>query len=146
MCAIRNGRWLAVVSMVMAFALTGACAALSKNKNTRKTLSTAVEGFNTALRWGDFKVASTFVAPDFQEQFWRQSDIMEGRIRLTEYDIRYITWTENERTSPVIIRFRYYTTNDPTIQTETVRQVWRYNEQAQGWQLIQSGLDALMPR
>jgi len=146
MCSIRNGRWIAAVSVIMILALAGACATFSKNKNTGKALAAAVEGFNTALRWGDFKVAATFVAPALQEQFWRQSDIMEGRIRLTEYDIRYITWEATGGPLPVIVRFRYYTTDDPSLKTETVRQLWRYNEETESWQVTQSGLEALIPR
>jgi len=144
MVSIGSGRWLIVLSVIII--VVSSCATLAKNKDNRKELTAAVEGFNTALRWGEFKLASAFIPPTMQEQFWRQADMMEGRIRLTKYDIRHITWGAGSRPSPVIIRYRYYYTDDPKLKTETVRQVWRYSEETGNWQVTRSGLEALIGR
>lgn len=143
MCFMRNYRYLAVVPVIFIFGLVGGCAALNKSKNNVKELASAVEAFNTALRWGDFKQASVFVAPASQEKFWQQSDKLEGRMRLTEYDIRYINWQSTAHFVPVTIRYRYYFTNDPNLETETVTQIWSYSEEMQHWLITQSGLDPL---
>ncbi|MCK8604014.1 hypothetical protein [Desulfoferrobacter suflitae] len=140
---MRNYRGLAVVPVIVIFGLVAGCAALNKNKNNVKELASAIEAFNTALRWGDFKQAAVFVAPAYQEKFWRQSDKLEGRMRLTEYDIRHINWQSTAHSVPVIIRYRYYFTNDPNLKTETVTQIWSYSEKMQNWLITQSGLDPL---
>jgi len=123
-----------------------ACSTFGDKKKSMRDFSAAVEGFNTALRWGEYKMASAFVSPNLQEQFWRQADIMEKSIRLTDYDIRNVSTGTAGESFPVIIRFHYYITNDPHLQTQTVRQQWFYSEEAESWMITQSGLEALVER
>lgn len=123
-----------------------ACSTFGDKKENMKNFIAAVEGFNTALRWGDYKMASAFVSPSLQEQFWQQADIMEKKIRLTDYDIRNVAMAKTGNSFPVIIRFHYYITNDPQLQTQTVRQQWSYSQEAESWMITQCGLEALVGR
>ena len=91
-------------------------------------------------------MASAFVPPDLQEQFWQLADIMEKRMRLTDYDIRNVSMAKNGDSFPVIIRFHYYVTNDPHLQTKTVRQQWFFSQETENWMITQSGLEALVGR
>ncbi|MDY0041879.1 MAG: hypothetical protein RBS57_16320 [Desulforhabdus sp.] len=136
-------RGMLIIVIVLCFS---SCSTFGDKQKSLKDLKTAVEGFNTALRWGDYKTASVFVAPSLQEQFWQQADIMENRIRVTDYDIRNVSMPATGESFPVIIRFHYYITNDPHLQTRTVRQQWLYSEGSESWTTTQSGLDALLDR
>lgn len=142
-CSKKSIRHTLLLLILTCAVFLPACSTLGGKKNDMKNLTKAVEAFNTALRWGDFKMASALVAPALQEQFWQQSDILEKNIRLTEYDIRNISMAAEGQSTPVIVRYRYYYTNNPQLRTVTVRQDWHYSEVAEGWQLTHTGLDAL---
>jgi hypothetical protein len=117
-----------------------ACSTLPGSRTNKDAFASAVESFNTALRWGDYKLAAAFVAAAEQERFWRFSDLMEGRIKITNYEIRQLTWNEVEAQIPVFVKFQYFFMNDPYLQTRTIRQQWLFSEQAKGWQVAESDL------
>ena len=117
-----------------------ACSTLSGSQASQDSLTSAVEAFNTALRWGEYKLAAALVTADEQERFWSFSDLVEGRIRITNYEVRQVVWDSASGTIPVFVKFQYFFMHDPHLQTRTIRQQWRYSEQAKGWQAAESGV------
>jgi hypothetical protein len=141
MTAIRTWTVSSRVCLVLFFIIPSfACSTLTGREANKDNFTSAVEAFNTALRWGDYKLAAAFVAADEQELFWRYSDLMEGRIRITNYDIRQLVWDGTDGPIPVFVKYQYFFMHDPHLQNRTIRQQWLYSEQAKGWQVTQSGL------
>ncbi len=61
--------------------LAFSCASLGgSNKGDAKDFETAVEAFNGALRWGDFKAAAVWISPTLKESFWSLVDKIEGDV------------------------------------------------------------------
>lgn len=127
-----------------AVALAGGCAGLGGGKHSKKDLSTAVEAFNTALRWGDFKSAAGFVAAEELENFWRRMDSIERRVRLTDYEVRNIAWNDRGQPISVYIRYRYFFMNNPELRAKTIHQHWVYDQRVQAWQIAAAGLEPLL--
>jgi len=133
-----------MVSLLVAVALAGGCSTFGGGKFNKKDFSEAVDAFNTALRWGDFKSASAFVLPEAQEDFWRRADSMEKRVRLTDYEIRNFAWNDKGHPISVFIRYQYFFMNYPELRSKTIHQEWVYDERIENWQITAVGLDPLV--
>lgn len=143
--ALREGFSGKVSLVCLLVALTtAACSTLATNKNSEKNLVKAVEDFNNALRWGDYKYAAQWIVPSLQEQFWNQVDQMEKKIRLTDFEIRHVSW-DDPYSAQMIIRYRYYYTNEPSVESKSLLERWQYAQELKRWQITQMSLEQLMP-
>jgi hypothetical protein len=137
-----------VISKVSLFCLVLplllSCSSFSSKKNDEKNLLTHIEAFNSAIRWEDYQAASSWVVPQLQEEFWRQADSLQGHIRLMDFQVRNIALENEGFSGTVVLRFRYYYTDDPHLRSKTLQQRWRYLEKEKVWQIVQYDLAALM--
>ena len=120
------------------------CSSFSSKKNDEKNLLTHIEAFNSAIRWEDYQAASAWIVPQLQGEFWRQADNLQGHIRLMDFQVRNISLENEGYSGTVVLRFRYYYTDDPHLRSKTLQQRWRYLEKEKAWQLVQYDLAALM--
>lgn len=126
------------------------CAALGggDSKKDEKTLLLSLEAFNSAIRWGDSKQAAPWIIPQLQDYFWTLADELQCHVRIMDYEVRHVSsiaTAEKQPSAEVVLRYRYYHTNDPHLQTRTIHQRWKYSEEAKVWQLTQHDLQMLVP-
>jgi hypothetical protein len=139
---------LTVSCIGLALLVLSSCSSLGRDsKKDEKTLLVAVDAFNTSVRWGDAKDASVWVIPQLHDYFWTLTDELHARIRIMDFEVRQvssISASDMEPTSEVILRYRFYHTDDPHLQSQTIHERWRYFEKEKGWQLIQHDLQGLL--
>ena len=122
---------------------TLSCSTWGKPKNNMNDLLLAEQDFIKAMKWGDYKHASGWIAPEAKEDFWRNVDRFQNHLHIMDYDIRDVIFEGGEGSSIVLLKCRYYFTSDPQLKTKTLRQKWTYGEEPSGWQLQQHALGEL---
>jgi len=140
-----GGGLFAVISICMfLLVFLSACSSMNKQKDSEENLMKVVERYNSDLRWSNYKEASFWVEPSLQESFWSQADRLEGRLRITDFEIRPpIMWNSEKNAAEVTIIYHFYRTNDPRIETGISHQSWRYLPEQKAWQLIRPDLGVL---
>ena len=126
---------------------TGSCTTtgvFSKNNLNNDDYLRAVEGFNEGIRWREYRAAAVFVAPQQLEVYWKQTDALAERVRLSECQIQRVNMNAEAGSGIALLRYRYYYPNDPSIRSKDVNQKWRYEETTKSWQVIQTGLHVLL--
>jgi hypothetical protein len=121
------------------------CASMGGQKRDEKSFFAAVEGFNSSFRWEDFKAASMWIPTEGLVDFWEETDIFDGHIRIIDFQIRNVNLNEVSSSGTAIVQFKYYYTNAPHIQTKTLKQQWVYREQGKTWQVVRHELERLLP-
>jgi hypothetical protein len=104
----------------------------------------AVEAFNEGVRWREYRAAAIFVAPEQLEVFWKHTEALGERVRLSEVQIQRLNMNPEARSGIALLRYRFYYPTDPSIRSKDVNQKWRYDEIAKSWQVIQTGLHVLL--
>lgn len=104
----------------------------------------AVESFNDAIRWREYPTAAAFVAPQQLEVFWKQTDALAERIRMSEYQIQRLNMNAEAHSGIVLLRYRFYYPTDPSIRSKDLHQKWHYDEITKSWLVIQTGLHVLL--
>jgi hypothetical protein len=141
----RHRTLLKIASLCLLPFLSCACATLRGDKNDAENLLACVEVFNSNLKWQDYKEASVFLPPAMQESFWKETDDLQGKVRMMDYQIRNIAMEKDGQAATVLLRYRFFYTNDPYVQTKMVRQQWRYLEPEKAWQIVNYDLQCMMP-
>jgi len=123
---------------------TLSCSTWGKPKHNMNDLLLAEQDFIKAMKWGDYKHASGWIAPEAKEDFWRNVDGFQNHLHIMDYDIRDVIFEGGDGFSTVLLKCRYYFTSDPQLKTKTLRQKWTYGEEPSGWQLQQHALGELL--
>lgn len=123
---------------------TLSCSTWGKPKNNMNDLLLAEQDFIKAMKWGDYKHASGWIAPEAKEDFWRNVDRFQNHLHIMDYDIRDVIFEGGDGFSIVLLKCRYYFTSDPQLKTKTLRQKWTYGEEPSRWQLQQHALGELL--
>jgi len=140
----KGSKLLKPAFLLLVAVLTVSCGTLSNSQDKKKEgLRASVEGFNSSFRWEDYQSASAFVTPAQKELFWAEVDKFKGKIRLVDFQIRDIAWTEKAPTATAIVYFQYYRMDSPTLETISFPQRWYYSEKENIWRLDQSGYQAI---
>ncbi len=123
--------------------LTAAVASSALTQEDHKKLKDSVEAFNQAFRFQDYKQASAFVSLDKKENFWSEADRFNGKIRMTEYEIRDIQVDEKTNQASVIMSIQYWRMASPILQTISFKQKWQYFEKDKSWKVNNIGFEAI---
>jgi hypothetical protein len=127
------------------------CAALGSTfggggqKKDTEALTASVEAFNNAIRWEEYRAASALLAPSKRDEFWDLTDKIQKYIRIMDFEIRDVNLGEDELSGKAVLRYRYYSPNNPTIKTKMVHQKFRFLEKEKAWQITRHDLDLLVP-
>ena len=104
----------------------------------------AADRFNTDLKWQDYKSAASRMAPSERESFWGKVDQLQGRIRIMDYQVVDVNLKGKEGSGTVILRYRFFSTSNPQLQTKTLHQKWVFSERGEGWQVVENDLEKIM--
>lgn len=133
--------------ILLVLVTTGSCGSAGifpkKNLNNDDYLR-AVEGFNEGIRWREYRAAAVYVAPQQLEVYYKQTEALGERVRLSECQIQRVNMNPEAGSGIALLRYRFYYPNDPSIRYKDVNQKWRYEETTKSWQVIQTGLHVLL--
>ncbi len=121
------------------------CGTLSSEQKSERDLLSAIDAYNTAFRWENYKAAFAWIPPAAQTRFWEQADAFHKSVRILEFEVRDIVLQNQGSQGVVMLNCRFYLTNSPSLQSKTIRQTWQYAEKEKKWQVLQDGYSALMP-
>ncbi len=134
-----------VVWILVSVILMGGCeGTLTKRKLNASDNKLAIEAFNDGIRWRDFHQAAAFVAPQQLDAFWKQADALQARVRIYDYQIQRLEFNQQARMATVLLRYRFYHANDPSIESRDLPQKWIYDDENGTWRVIQTGLHVLL--
>jgi hypothetical protein len=146
-CENRFLRQIAVTGWcLLMLALTFGCRGslgFSNRKMNTEDLKLAVTTFNDAIRWRDYQKALLWIVPQQQEAFWKQTDDIQDRLRVIDYEIIRFDFNERAAIGTVDLRYRVYYLTDPRMQVKTLHQKWRYEEAQKDWRVAHSDLQSL---
>jgi hypothetical protein len=130
--------------ILAAFLTLASCTDMGLKKEGSEVLKEAVDAFNTAFRWEEYKSASIWVEPDKKEQFWKLADAFKGKVRIIDLNIREIIVSKDGLTGAAILYFQYYRTDSPVVKTTTLTQKWATRPKEKMWYVTYSGLKTLL--
>jgi hypothetical protein len=134
-----------LVSLLLLLTAAGGCeGTLTKRKLNADDYRLAVEAFNDGIRWRDYQQSVAWVAPHQADAFWKQTDALQERLRVYDYEIQKMDWNQAARSALVLLRYRFYYPNDPSLRTADLHQKWHYDEQSGNWQVTQTGFHVLL--
>lgn len=120
-----------LVIALFALSLLGGCAALA-SKEREIELHRSIERYVTALRWGRYEQALSFV---------RQRDgkphqshlVVPETVRVASYDIGHVDLSENAKDARLMVTFDFYQTHHGRLTTRTDVQTWWYDDERKRW-------------
>jgi len=106
-----------------------------------KSLSETLLEYETFVRWAQWDAASTFIAPEYQEQHpITRLELERLRLfRVTQYLVRSSTPVDNGEGLLQMVEIRMFNKNQARERTITDEQFWKYNQESKRW-LLHSGL------
>jgi hypothetical protein len=119
-------------------------AASASTEDPDKKLKDALNSFNEAFKFEDYKQASAFVTPDKKVEFWSEVDRFQGKIRLTEYELRDLQLDEKKDHATAILNVQYWRTESPVLKTVTFSQKWQYTAKDKTWRVSDIGFEAFL--
>ena len=117
-------------------------AASSASTEDKDKFKDSVRAFIEAFRFEDYAQASVFVSPECKEKFWSEVDRFQGKIRITEYELRDMQLGEKKNHATVILYFQYWRIESPFLKTVSLTQKWQYSEKDKKWRVSDSGFEA----
>jgi hypothetical protein len=135
-------RFTATLCLLLAGAMS--CSSIGSTYNNPKGFNLSVDQFHNALRWEAYDTALVFVSPPLVDDFWQLADILQGKIRIMEYEVRQPVMDPISGSGSVTVHFKLYHQDGPRLQTRTVREKWVYLPKEKIWQIVRHDLDELM--
>jgi hypothetical protein len=109
-----------------------------------KDLRLAIDQFHNAVRWEAYDRALIFVSPSLVDDFSRLTDRLEGKVRVTEFDVRRPRFDPQTKCGWITVHFKLYRYNSPQLETKTVREQWCLANKGDLWQIVQHDFKELM--
>lgn len=135
--------WKCSILIVVLLLLAG-CSRSQKQTRGEGGLMSAVESFNSLLRWEEYRLASAWIPQADKELFWGIADLFEGRLRIMDYQVRDVSVANNGTSGSVILSFRFYFTNNPNLLSRTIHQKWVFSEEKKSWLVVRHDLEGLL--
>lgn len=121
------------------------CTGLGKSRGDEKNFSLAVQGFNSFVRWGEYKQASAWIMPQARSYYWELTDWLGSNVRILDFEVREVSVNEVSQTGMSTVHYRFFYKDDPYIRTKTIEQKWRFQESEKAWQVVQHNLESFVP-
>jgi hypothetical protein len=137
---VRKPLPIAMILLSGLLALAGGCTRLETRDRAVK-LEDATRTYQKAVRWGEYEIALHMVGggsagtpppPEPDLRFLRH-------IRVTSYEVTSQVLSSDESEAAVTAEIDFYHTDTLRLRHLTDHQLWRYDEQHEGWHLA-SGL------
>lgn len=114
----RGGRGLVIALCAAALA---ACAT---QRSRTEEMRTAIEGFNNAVRWSAYPLASGFVPNDIRGAFLDAYADADEKLRVEGFEIQTVV-VPREDEAVVTLRVSFVEHGDFKLETRTIKQFWR---------------------
>jgi hypothetical protein len=135
----RSSRISGVLVLGLALSAGLGCSPVKKDKMAT-TLQDATNGYQSALRWGYYDNAYSFVDP--KKRAGKELPKVLETIRLTGYDVvQPPVMKADSDTAAQVVTIEYLYEDKQVVKKLTDKQVWRYDDEAKKWWLT-SGLPA----
>jgi hypothetical protein len=115
---------------VAATTLIVGCEAIDK-KTHAIDLDKALKTYTGAMRWGNFDTAAAYAAPRAGPNAVNPAGL--AGIKVTAYEIRINSVSENVDEASVHLSFTFYDENRGTVGAVDQDAIWYLDEQRQGW-------------
>ena len=96
------------------------------------------------IRWGQFDKAATWITQESVEEFLKQAGEAET-IRFTDYKIIRTDIKREDWTAQVMVRYEMHRVDELINQMITEKQSWKFNEEAERWELNTDLFEVLKP-
>lgn len=123
---------------------TAGCGSLGESPKESKEFSQAIDQFHAAVRWEAYDRALPFVSPPLVDDFYDLTDILQGKVRIMEYEVRNLSFDQKGETATATVFFRFYHQDSPQLQTRTIREKWAYAGKEKIWQIVHHDMKELM--
>ncbi len=121
-----------------------ACTTMGKPKDDEGGLIQSVQAFHSALKWEDYKLASSWLDSSRREDFWNLADELNENVRVLDFALRDVSVDGQSQTGVVHIRCQYFHTRDPRLMSKTLTQRWKYLPDQKVWIVEHTDLGALL--
>lgn len=144
----RTGSRVLRISFLIFFSLlTVSCATGGGHKDVqkiKKLLQAEIDQFNGDIRWQDYEAAKAFVSKAGIQRYWAQTDRIKRDIRLTDFEVRDVGFSDDNRSARVLLHYQYWSLASPILKTANITQTWRYEELKKVWKVSDTGLGAII--
>lgn len=130
MAVLRMNRVLAVLAVLLV-GLSGGCQVID-DYDRMDIFNQSIRGDGAALRWGhENSIANYIRSPDGS----RSGEFLSfnPNIRVSEYTIRTIEFSDDKTQALVTARLGYFETDSGVVRELADRQNWWYDEKSRGW-------------
>ncbi|MDR3566659.1 MAG: hypothetical protein P4L43_01380 [Syntrophobacteraceae bacterium] len=141
----RTGRLRPAVLLLFAL-FTVSCATgggAREELKVKKLLKEEVNQFNSDIRWQDYEHAQVFVPKGRMAQYWSETDRMKRNVRLTDFELRNMEFSEDRRSASVALHYQYWSPESPILRSVTISQTWSYDELRKVWKVEDTGFSAI---
>ena len=134
MCSTPWKRWMLLFPWLVCLVagLSSSCTMLrGGQRSDDQGLLHAADRFSRDVRWGDYRSALAWIAPEAKEEFMDQADRLQGHVQIMEYQI--METRINGLSGNVILRYRFYQKQNSRLQTKTLHQQWLEGVDSESW-------------
>lgn len=124
---------LALAAAALAFGALG-CGLLQNPIDPTHGLEDSQKRFVRFLRWGKWREASEYVAPERREAFLETAEGLE-EVRLTGYEVLSLDIGEKARTATARVRFTGHPVASPVERSVELVEHWKREEGGAGWRV-----------
>jgi len=121
-----------ITLLLLATFLSG-CASMDERKKT-VLLDRTTRNYEGAIRWGDYATANVYRLQDSTDA-QATSPANLKRFRVTSYETLNSVINKDETEALIVVQIRYYDEERMKEVTLTDRQTWKYDSEAELWQL-----------
>lgn len=107
-----------------AAALAGAPVGCATQRSRTEEMRTAIEGFNNAVRWNAYPLASGYVPNDIRAAFLDAYADADEKLRIEGFEIQTVV-VPREDEAVVTLRVSFVEHGDFKLETRTIKQFWR---------------------
>ena len=116
------------------------CASITDMKKMEQ-LEKATDGYELAIRWSDFDLASTFLKNQEDPDLDTQIENLK-QFNVTDYKVKRYLPNADQTQLLIIARIQYFKKNGLVVKDISHRQLWEYDKEKKGW-FLTTGLPDL---
>lgn len=113
------------IGLLLVVLLPLATSSCSGGKDRKNLLPVALEEFNAAVRWKQYRTAARFVAPDVSQKLVRRIRDTSQNLKFVEVELVDQVLAPDGKSAACLVQFVWYSDNDLTVRKGRELQEWR---------------------
>jgi hypothetical protein len=126
--------------IVLLSVLIASCGSIKDMKKMDK-FEVATDGYERAIRWSDFDMASSFLKNQADPDLASQLENLK-QFNVTSYKVKRFLPNADQSQILIIAEVQYFKKNGLIVKDISHRQLWEYDKDQEGW-FLTSGLPDL---